>query len=176
MAIALFTGGAIGLIAGALLFQFASIVDGVDGETARATFRSSARGAMLDSMTDAATNLAFIAGVAFNLWTRGDETAGIAGLAGAALLAAGSALLALQSRRDGGDFTFDALKTRVRSRPSRLRQWLVWITMRDFYALAACIAILLGWSGILLFVFALVAAGWFTAVCAMLLGGGRLPG
>jgi len=173
MALALFLGGATGLIAGAILFQLASIVDGVDGEIARATFRSSARGAMLDSVTDAATNLSFVAGVSFNLYTRGAEAAGIAGAIGFALLASGSALLALQSRRDGGDFTFDALKSRVRARPSRIRQWVVWITMRDFYALAACIAILLGGASILLFAFASVAAGWFAATCAMVLCAGR---
>ena len=173
MALALFLGGATGLIAGAILFQLASIVDGVDGEIARATFRSSARGAMMDSVTDAATNLSFIAGVSFNLYTRGAEAAGIGGGIGFALLATGSALLALQSRRDGGDFTFDALKSRVRARPSRIRQWLVWVTMRDFYALAACIAILLGGASLLLFTFATVAAGWFAATCAMVLRPGR---
>ena len=167
MAASLFFGGEPGLIAGAVLFQLASIIDGVDGETARATFRTSARGAMFDSVTDAVTNLSFVAGVSYNLYASGHEAAGTAGAIGFALLATGSVLLAIQSRRDGGDFTFDALKTRMRQRPSRLRQWLIWMTMRDFYALAACIAILAGGAEILLFVFAIVAAGWFAVVCAM---------
>ncbi len=40
MVIALLTGTYAGMVAGALLFQFASIFDGVDGEIARVTFRS----------------------------------------------------------------------------------------------------------------------------------------
>lgn len=168
MAIALFFGGTSGLMIGAALFQLASIIDGVDGETARATFRTSERGAMLDSVTDAATNLSFVSGVAFNVYSNGSVSAGLAGATGFVLLAIGSALLAIQSRRDGGDFTFDALKTRMRQRPSRLKQWLVWMTMRDFYALAACVAILAGCVQILLFAFATVAAGWLVVVLGML--------
>ncbi|MCP5397079.1 MAG: CDP-alcohol phosphatidyltransferase family protein [Sphingomonadaceae bacterium] len=161
MLAALLFGEATGLVIGAALFQLASIVDGVDGEMARATFRSSARGAMLDSVTDALTNLGFIGGVSYNIWASGNEQAGLAGTLGCAILALGSAILAIQSRRDGGNFTFDALKTRVNQRPSRIRQWLTWITMRDFYAFAAFLAILAGGGAILLHVFAVVATGWF---------------
>ncbi|MEZ5682108.1 MAG: CDP-alcohol phosphatidyltransferase family protein [Erythrobacter sp.] len=165
MFLALVFGGSAGLIAGAVLFQLASIVDGVDGEMARATFRSSARGAMMDSLTDAATNLGFIGGVSYNLFTAGHREAALAGAAGCALLAMGNVILAWQSRRDGGAFTFDALKTRFRERPSRIKQWLTYITMRDFYALAACLAILSGLAQTLLFTFAGVAAGWLCVLC-----------
>jgi 1L-myo-inositol 1-phosphate cytidylyltransferase / CDP-L-myo-inositol myo-inositolphosphotransferase len=161
-------GGETGLLAGAVLFQLASIVDGVDGEMARATFRASDRGAMLDSLTDAATNLSFIAGVSYNVWAGGDGLAASAGVAGFAILAAGSALLARQSRRDGGAFSFDALKHRMRERPSRARQLLIWMTMRDFYAFAAFVAILAGGASLLLIAFAIVAAGWFATLCWML--------
>lgn len=68
MFLCLIAGGNAGLIAGALLFQAASIIDGVDGEIARATYRTSDFGAFADSLIDAVTNIAFIAGVVINLW------------------------------------------------------------------------------------------------------------
>lgn len=162
---ALMAGGGTGLIIGAILFQLASIIDGVDGEMARATFRASDRGAMMDSITDAATNLGFIGGVSYNLYCSGAVEASLAGATGFAILALGSGILALQSRQDGGAFTFDALKTRFREKPSRLKQWLTYITMRDFYALAACIGIVLGGAQPLLYVFAGVAIAWFAVLC-----------
>lgn len=165
---ALLWGGEPGLLVGAALFQLASIVDGVDGEMARATRRSSDAGAMMDSLTDAATNLGFIGGVSFNLYVSRAETAGLAGAAGFIILATGTALLAWQSRCDGGAFTFDALKSRIGARPSRVRQWLVYMTMRDFYAFAAFVAIFAGFAQILMFAFATVAAGWFAVLCTML--------
>jgi 1L-myo-inositol 1-phosphate cytidylyltransferase / CDP-L-myo-inositol myo-inositolphosphotransferase len=173
MIAALLFGGGTGLIAGAVLFQLASIIDGVDGEIARATHRSSARGAMLDSVTDALTNLGFIGGVSWNVYAHGGVEAGLAGACGFAFLALGSALLGVQSRKDGGPFTFDALKHRFRARPTRLKQWLTYLTMRDFYALAACLAILAGGAEFALFAFALAAAGWFTVLCWALYGPAR---
>ncbi|MEZ5695873.1 MAG: CDP-alcohol phosphatidyltransferase family protein [Sphingomonadaceae bacterium] len=170
---ALILGGTTGLVIGAILFQLASIVDGVDGEMARATFRSSARGAMMDSLTDALTNLGFIGGVSYNVWASGDTQAGFAGAWGCGILALGSGMLAIQSRRDGGNFTFDALKSRVNQRPSRLKQWLTWITMRDFYAFAAFLVILAGGGSVLLYVFAIVAAGWFAVLCWLLILRGK---
>ena len=59
MLASLLTGTPSGLVVGALLFQIASVVDGIDGEIARATFRSSKAGASLDSIIDAFTNVAF---------------------------------------------------------------------------------------------------------------------
>lgn len=168
MFVALILGGETGLLLGAALFQLASIVDGVDGEMARATFRSSERGAMLDSVADAATNVSFIGGASYNLYASGAEQAGLAGAAGCCMLAVGKIILGLQSRRDGGAFTFDALKSRFRERPSRLRQWLTYLTMRDFYAFAAFLAIIAGFAQSLLFIFVFVAAGWLAVLCWML--------
>ena len=165
MLLSLLLGGKVGAVAGAVLFQLASIVDGVDGEVARATHRSSARGAMMDSVVDALTNIGFIAGLSWNLYARGQAQAALAGSAGFVILAAGKAILAFQARRSGGDFTFDSLKHRMRERPTRFKQWLIWLTMRDFYALAACILVIVGAAGLLLHAFAVIAAGWFTVLC-----------
>ena len=165
MLAALLLGGSAGAVAGAVLFQIASIVDGVDGEVARATHRSSARGAMLDSVTDAFTNIGFIAGLSWNLYARGQTQAAMAGTVGFLILVAGKAILALVARRQGGDFTFDSLKHHMRERPTRLKQALIWLTMRDFYALAACLMVVAGAAALLLHAFAIVAAGWFIVLC-----------
>jgi CDP-L-myo-inositol myo-inositolphosphotransferase len=48
---------------GAVLFQAASVLDGVDGELARLGFRESTRGEWLDTVSDDLTNLLYLAGV-----------------------------------------------------------------------------------------------------------------
>lgn len=161
MALCLFAGGTDGLVIGAILFQLASIVDGVDGEIARATYRSSPEGAMLDSMTDAATNLSFFAGLVVNLWLRGQDVPAAAGAAGLVLLAVGLFLIGRRARVSGRPFTFDAVKDHFGAKPSKLKQWLTWLTMRDFYAAAAAICVAAGLASHLLITFAIVTAGWF---------------
>ncbi len=164
----LLCGTAVGLLAGAVLYQLASIIDGVDGEMARATLRTSPSGALWDSVTDALTNIGFIVGVSCNLYAAGDVHGAMAGAAGGAMLAMGNLVLAQQARRQGGDFTFNGLKDRLNERPSHFRQWLIWLTMRDFYALAACLLVLLGYASVLLWVFALVAAAWLAVLLVVM--------
>lgn len=168
MAGCLFAGGKQGLVIGAVLFQLASIVDGVDGEMARATYRSSHRGAMLDSMTDAATNLSFFAGVSFNLWSRGQHLPAAAGATGLVLLSVGLLLIGRQARRTQGPFTFDAVKEHLAANPSRLKQWLTWLTMRDFYAAAAAIAVIGGFASQMLVLFAAAVAVWLAVSMTVL--------
>lgn len=168
MAAALFLGGEAGMIAGALLFQAASMFDGVDGEIARATFRSSASGAMLDSLIDAVTNLAFIAGLSFNLWQQGYDTAAAAGAAGLAMLAVGLLAIGQRSRAMGGPFTFDVIKDHFRPGRSRLMQWLTWLTMRDFIAAASVVLVLAQLAPLALIAFAVVAAGWLAVTLGVL--------
>lgn len=173
MLAALLLGGETGLMLGAVLFQCASVIDGVDGEMARATLRTSAAGAMWDTVTDACINLGFFAGVSFNLHQSGDFAAGIAGASACIIMIIGNLLLSRQAKRDGGDFTFNALKDRISQRPGPIRQWLIWITMRDFYALAACLLVLLGAASILLSLFAVIAAGWLAVMVWVMLGAPR---
>jgi 1L-myo-inositol 1-phosphate cytidylyltransferase / CDP-L-myo-inositol myo-inositolphosphotransferase len=52
------------LLAGGILTQIASIVDGVDGELARASLRASPGGAFLDSVLDRIADAALLAGLA----------------------------------------------------------------------------------------------------------------
>ena len=168
MVLSLLFGGTAGLIAGAVLFQAASIADGVDGEIARATFRTSARGAMLDSLVDAATNIGFVGGVAVNLFRAGEVTAALAGGAAGVLLAAGLALIGRKARTSKRPFTFNGVKERVGAGKSRVMTWLTWLTMRDFFALAAALLVIAGFAPFTMFAFAAVTAGWFVVVVAVL--------
>lgn len=64
------------MIAGAFLFWFASIADGVDGEMARLTLSESAWGERLDTFVDDATYFVAFAGVLVGWWRQGIGTAG----------------------------------------------------------------------------------------------------
>ena len=168
MVVALTQGTHSGQIWGALLFQAASIVDGVDGEIARATFHTSRRGAMIDSVIDAITNLAFVLGLALNLAMQGEfQSAGV-GLAGLCVMALGLALIGRISARRGGPFTFDVIKDHYRSNsagpPSRLMRAATFITSRDFFALAFVVMIMVGLAGVILELFAAAALLWLIAV------------
>lgn len=169
MAMCLVFGGPVGLVLGAILFQAASIFDGVDGEIARATFRTSARGAMLDSVIDAATNLSFIAGLATNLGLAGDRNAAWAGATGLMMLAFGLFLIGRRAKALGQPINFDVIKVHFRKQKSAVMEWLVWLTMRDFFAAAGALLILMGGARQALFAFATVAAIWLTVVINVLL-------
>jgi phosphatidylglycerophosphate synthase len=59
------------MIAGLLLAQFQSILDGCDGELARVRFQQSAIGEWLDTLVDDFMNLAIIASLGVGLWRAG---------------------------------------------------------------------------------------------------------
>lgn len=156
----LVSGSSMLLIVGAILFQAASMLDGVDGEIARATVRSSARGASLDSITDGATNLGFLIGLGIGLHKLGDASAIAMGIFGFACLGAGLCLLGLHAISSGQAVNFDALKHVVRRYPAPLSDWLIWITMRDFLALFSVIIVSFGYGGLFLRLFAVGSAIW----------------
>jgi CDP-L-myo-inositol myo-inositolphosphotransferase len=164
----LLTGTVAGLIAGAVLFQLASIADGIDGEIARATFRTSPQGAAWDSGVDAATNLGFLAGVIANLWMRGESTPALIGLAGLGTLALGMGLLGWHARARGEPLHFDGAKQMLAGHESALTRWLRYLTMRDFYCLFLAVMIAAGQVTAALAIFALAAAGWLVTVIALL--------
>lgn len=164
MLAALVLGGAPGLVAGAVLYQVASIVDGVDGEIARATFRSSRAGAMADSLVDAVTNVGFLAGLATNLWIQGNGRAAIAGLAGLGTLSLGLFAIGRRARRSERAFSFDGVKSHFQARRSWLFQILIWLTMRDFFAFGWLIGVIAGVAAPGLMLFAFGAAIWLVVV------------
>lgn len=164
----LLTGTIAGLVAGAVLFQIASIADGIDGEIARATFRTSPSGAAWDSAVDAATNLGFLGGVIANLALRGETGAALIGLAGLGILALGMGLLGLRSRARGEPLNFDGAKAMLGRRESTFTRWLRYLTMRDFYCLFLAVMIALGQVAAALTIFTAAAAAWLLTVIALL--------
>lgn len=175
MTFALILGDGFGLIAGAMLFQAASIFDGVDGEMARATYRTSKEGATLDSVIDAYINLAFVAGVSVNVGLSGDLTGAVAG--GIALVALASGLLMISARVNaaGEPINFDIVKKHFRreGRSNPFTEWLIYLTMRDFFAAASAVMIVVGQAQLLLILFAVIATGWFVVTLAVLRQAGR---
>lgn len=166
MFVCLISGSYIGLIAGAFLFQAASVIDGVDGEVARATFRTSALGASLDSIIDATTNLAFIMGLGLSLALQGVEDAITLSATGFACLATGLTLLGGHARISGQAVNFEALKDLVRRHPSPVADWLIWLTMRDFLALASAVMVILGFGYTFLLIFAAGSGLWLLTTVA----------
>ncbi len=173
MVIALVAGGTTGAVAGAILFQAASILDGVDGEIARASHRASRSGATLDSVTDALTNLGFISGLSINLYQQGEVAAALAGAIGLLVLAVGLVLLGHWSYRRDGRVHFDIMKERVARSPGKVGQALAKIFMRDFYALAFAVLVVAGAGAFGLWIFALAALGWAVTVTVAFVRHGR---
>ncbi len=61
-------GGYWWMLLGAGLFQFASIVDGVDGELARLKYQFSKYGEWFDTVADDISNYSFFAGITYTVW------------------------------------------------------------------------------------------------------------
>jgi CDP-L-myo-inositol myo-inositolphosphotransferase len=171
---ALVTGSRSGLIAGALLFQAASIVDGVDGEIARATFRTTRKGAALDSAIDMTTNVAAMLGMAINLARRGDPDALPLVAWALAFFLPGLALIGRRSLRRTGTISFDAVKHEVRGRAGgllarRLMALATLGTSRDFCALVYLALVVAGIPIVGLYLFAVVTPVWMVFVAKALL-------
>ena len=169
MFIALIAGGPTCLIAGGLLFQAASVFDGVDGEVARATFRTSAAGATLDSAIDAATNYLFILGVTINLSAQGNPHAAALGTWGLALLATGLLAIGWQTARSDTPLGFDLLKHQFAPRLlSPLARFVfgfvTTVTSRDFFAFLFALLIVAGRPMAVLYIFASAATVWILIV------------
>lgn len=168
-------GGETGLLLGGILFQAASVLDGVDGEMARATFRSSASGAALDSAVDMATNLLFLVGITANLALRdGDEIGWIGGWA-ILLLVVGATLIARRTRAGGEPLNFNLLKRSGRIRgPFDLVFWFIQtLSSRDCFAFLYMVLIIAGLERTALWIFASVATIWFPYLLISLWTGSR---
>lgn len=152
-----------GLILGGILFHVASVIDGIDGEIARATLRSSERGALLDSAVDMVTNLLFYLGVTVSLARLyGPEHLLVGGWC-LALAIAGLLLIRMLANSAGDRGSFDIVKVHYRTRypdgiPARITNFLVAITSRDFFAFGNALIILSGWGMLVTW----LLAGWAT--------------
>jgi phosphatidylglycerophosphate synthase len=169
MAYALLFGGRHGLIWGGILFHAASVFDGIDGEIARATYRSSARGALLDTIVDMMTNFLFYVGLTVSL-TRfyGPGQAMVGGWAVAAGLT-GMVILGWLVRQLGEPGNFDLLKRFYRERfsagfPRRVVDAIVTITSRDFFAFGSAALIVTGHPKLVTLGLALFASLWVVLI------------
>ena len=165
-------GGEAGLILGGILFHAASVLDGVDGEMARATWRSSRTGATLDSIIDIATNLLFVAGLTINLALRDGDYIGWLGAYALAVSIIGGALLAWRGRAGGGPIGFDLLKRREHRfhGPVDLIYWAVQtLTGRDCFAFLYMVLIIVGLERVALGIYAGVGTIWLPYVVVSVL-------
>lgn len=76
-----------GILAGAILFQIYSIVDGCDGEIARATYRESERGGRIDDFLDMLGSIMFVVGLGLGLFRSRSSVYLLEGIACAAVIA-----------------------------------------------------------------------------------------
>lgn len=169
MGIALITGTQAGLIAGALLFQAASVIDGVDGEIARLTFRSSARGATLDSAIDVTTNVLFLIGLTFNLaWQQRPYALGL-GLWSIGAVAVGLWLIGRRTVGAGRPLGFDLVKDNFDPTGVHWFKLLIVraafaISSRDGFAFLFAVLIASGLEMVSLVIFAGLTAIWISVV------------
>jgi phosphatidylglycerophosphate synthase len=163
-------GGKTGLILGAILFQAASVIDGVDGEMARATFRASDLGRTLDSAVDMATNLLFLLGLTIHLGRHGPHVVLWAGLWSLTIMVVGGLLVGMRSRTGGAPLSFDLLKRSNRVRgPGDAVFWVMQtLTSRDCYAFLFMVLIIAGLAQQALMVGALIGTVWMLYVFASL--------
>jgi phosphatidylglycerophosphate synthase len=181
MFLALIEGRPASLAIGCLLFHLTSIIDGLDGEIARATFRTSKRGAVLDTAVDMATNLAFALGLTVGLSRLYGET--YAGLGSFCFvgLAAGIAVMSLLVRRGPDAGSFDLLKTTYRARAGdglRLKavKALQVATSRDFFAFVFALMGMAGQAWAIAWILAFGVALWWVIIAggvSLLLVGSR---
>jgi CDP-L-myo-inositol myo-inositolphosphotransferase len=153
-----------GLAAGAVLFQLASVIDGVDGEIARATVRSSRSGASLDSLVDALTNLAFLGGAGVSFAMQGEGTAAMVAAGACGVQAIGLAILGSGAWRREGVLHFEGAKRARLAQQQQRRTLIDDIVGRDFYCFAFMLAALGGVLGIALGVFLAASFVWLAVV------------
>ena len=160
-----------GLIAGGIMFHAASVLDGVDGEIARATWRTSALGATLDSIVDIATNLLFVSGLTINLALRDGDYIGWLGLWALVLSIVGGALIAWRSASVDRPISFDLLKrAKHKTRTVFDIGYCVvqTLTGRDCFAFLYMILILVGLERLALFIYSGVGTIWIIYVAGVL--------
>lgn len=166
MVLFLLFGGHSGLILGAILFHAASVLDGVDGEMARVTFRTSPEGATLDSLVDMTTNFLFVLGLTIHLAIREPVFGWIGGWAIVAMIV-GNAVIARRVRAQGAPLGFDLFKRR-NARIGGFADLVYWIVQvlsaRDCFAFLFMVLTVAGHERTALCIFAGVAVIWFPYV------------
>ncbi len=173
MFVALVFGGAPGLALGGVLFQAASILDGVDGELARAAYRTSVKGGTADAAVDMITNLAFVLGLTIGLYRVEGPIYGVIGAVDFGGFALGIGILAVYARHHDGEFDMvkDYYDRVIRGDgPRRVYEVLKAMMSRDFFALVFALLCVLGLGRMIPWMFGLAAGFWLLLVLFALPG------
>ena len=145
------SGDYLQLALGGLLFQFASIVDGCDGEVAKLKFMGSRVGEWVDTLADNVSYVVFLSCVVYGMYqTTGEPYVLVLGAGSIALILLGLSLiyLYLQITGSGSVVSFNmAFSDEV---PEDKRGWfhrfassLKFASRRDFFAALACVLALM---------------------------------
>jgi phosphatidylglycerophosphate synthase len=146
------SGTAWGLALGGALYQAVSVIDCVDGDIARVTFRTSKSGAALDTALDMIANLGFLVGVGIGIvrvhgWGELEVAVEMIVVAACAMLLMAT-LLRLGPKRGSFDVLRYALEQRLAPLP-RFRSVVMTVEKmfkRDAYALFAAVLCLAGFA------------------------------
>jgi phosphatidylglycerophosphate synthase len=169
MFVSLAHGTPLGLALGCLLFHAASIVDGLDGEIARATYRTSAKGAALDTAVDMTSNLMFAIGLTIGLTRHyGDAYLQIGVFCSVGLLI-GIVSMTLLARRSPGGGSFDILKSAYGARAAEgagigVVTAVRTATSRDFFAFVFAVMGLLGMARFIPWILAFGVGLWLLII------------
>ena len=166
----LLRGDYFGFISGAALFQLFSILDGCDGEIARAKYLDSERGARLDTLGDILGNILFALGLGFGLQRFNGFFYAAEGIFCAALIAANELLLLAAEHLS--DALPSALTQTLYSRHRTMIHraglvsagekpiwWLFQLTKRDVAILFFFLLAIVGWPQWILHIWTVVSAG-----------------
>jgi len=153
-------GGYVSTAVGALLFEFASVFDGCDGEISRLTYRSTKLGGFLDMIGDASTYVIFFVSLPVGLYRHSHHAIWL--ILGLTLFLAMAGyyiqLSRYMARTSLGNNVIGVVKDIERSagQPG-FRGWIDaiaakigFIYRRDFFATAVCLVILAGGAGVLM--------------------------
>jgi CDP-L-myo-inositol myo-inositolphosphotransferase len=134
---------------------------------ARATFRTSAAGATLDSVVDIATNLLFVSALSIHLAMRDGPAIGWIGAWAVFVSILGGTILGLRARNGGRPIGFDQLKRSDRriGGPVDLIYWVIQVlTGRDVFAFLYMVLIIADLERVALYIYAAVGFPWIVYV------------
>jgi phosphatidylglycerophosphate synthase len=170
MFVVLKAGTPLSVAVGCLLYHVTSIVDGFDGEVARAKFLSTRRGASFDTAVDMATNVLFILGLTLGLAKiHGDQYLVLGGMV-VVVAVTSIALMAYVVWKGPKGGSFDVLQLAIRRRLlgvpvlSQMFEVTNVILKRDFFALAFGLLGLIGFAAVIPWLLAAGMVAWLMAI------------
>ena len=136
------------IVGGCLLFHLVSVLDGVDGEIARSTYKKSALGARLDTGLDMMANVLFMGGLQYALWNfYGVEFLYLSGYI-IALVLSGILMMTLLLYFGPGGGSFDILAQTIRARLHDSPFWLSTFNNLNYFFKRDCFAFIFAVVGL----------------------------